>query len=315
MALPAPVVERIPCSSGASSSHCADARVRYYYIPTMHMFRFDLPAFLGLIVSILLLSPAGLAADRRVIGNSVEGRSIEVEVLGDGPVDVVMVGGIHGGYEANSIRLARRFADYYRADLERLPDAFSLHIIDNMNPDGLAAVTGGTPIAEFDFRSADTTAGRFNANGVDLNRNWSDDGWRPQSTWRNRVVDAGTEPFSEPETRAVRDYFAATDPAASIFFQSAGAFIWYSGAEEGWTPSLRLAERYGGASGYRVVRPEPREEEEEDDITGSADDYFYERRHRNLTVELTTHYVIEWERNLAGFKAFLGALASGDDTR
>lgn len=276
----------------------------------MNAFRFLAPRRRSLLflLLVLLLPPAALEAERRTIGSSVEGRPIEVEVLGDGPVDVIIVGGIHGGYEANSIRLARRFAEYYRGDPRRLPASFTLHIIDTMNPDGLFRVTRGTPVEEFDFRSADTVPGRFNANGVDLNRNWADDGWRPQSTWRNRVVDAGSEPFSEPETRAVREYFEAVDPAASVFYQSAGGFIWYSGAEEGWAPSLRLAERYGRASGYRVVRPEPREAEEEDDITGSADDYFYEQRHRNLTVELTTHYVVEWERNLAGFEAFLRAL-------
>lgn len=81
-----------------------------------------------------------------------------------------------------------------------------------------------------------------------------------------------------------------------------------SGAEEGWQPSLRLADVYGSASGYRVVRPPRRDPDEEDDITGSADDCFYKISHRNLTVELTTHYVVEWERNLAGFRALLSEL-------
>lgn len=43
-----------------------------------------------------------------VIGRSVEGRPITVERVGSGPIDVLIVGGIHGGYEANSIVLARR---------------------------------------------------------------------------------------------------------------------------------------------------------------------------------------------------------------
>lgn len=246
----------------------------------------------------------------REIGRSVEGRPITVTVIGSGPVDVLMVGGIHGGYEANSILLAREFIEYYQADPSRLPARFTLHVIDNMNPDGLHLVTGGAPPETFNFRAVNTRPGRFNANGVDLNRNWDGD-WRPTSTWRGMVVDAGSRPFSEPETRAVRDYFLEVQPAASVFFQSAGAFLWYSGAEEGWRPSLRLAEAYGAASGYRVIRPDPRdtsEGEEDDDITGSADDWFYDLRHPNVTVELTTHYVIEWERNLAGFEAFLGEL-------
>lgn len=230
-----------------------------------------------------------------------------MEVIGDGPLDVIIVGGIHGGYEANSIVLARRFASYFRADPARLPPRFTLHVIDAMNPDGLYRITGGAPAEAFDFRAVNTRPGRFNANGVDLNRNW-DATWRPQSRWGSVIVDAGDAPFSEPETRAVRDYFLEVDPVASVFYQSAGGFLWYSGAEEQWQPSIRLAEVYGRASGYRVIRPRPRDDEEDDDITGSSDDWFYRIGHRNITVELTTHYVIEWERNLAGFEALLAAL-------
>ncbi len=258
--------------------------------------------------ALLTASLFAVSAQEQVIGRSVEDRPITVEVIGDGPIDVIIVGGIHGGYEANSIALARRFTQYYRDDPTRLPERFTLHVIDNMNPDGLHLITQGTPLEEFDFRAVDARPGRFNANGVDLNRNWDGD-WKPQSTWRNTIVDAGSAPFSEPETRAVRDYFRNVDPAASVFYQSAGAFLWYTGAEEGWPPALELAQAYGAASGYRVERPEPRPSEDaDDDITGSADDYFFEIGHRNVTVELTTHYVIEWERNLAGFQALLNEL-------
>ncbi|MFN2312197.1 MAG: M14 family metallopeptidase [Spirochaetia bacterium] len=272
-----------------------------------------IPVLIFALFSAALLQPAIAAGQEQIIGRSVEGRPIRAHVIGDGPVDVIIVGGIHGGYEANSIAIARRFLAHYGDDPQRLPERFTLHVIDNMNPDGLYHVTGGTPLEEFDFRAVDARSGRFNANGVDLNRNWDGD-WRPQSTWRNTIVDAGSEPFSEPETQAVRDYFQEVEPAASVFYQSAGAFLWYSGAEEGWAPSLHLAEAYGRASRYRVERPDPpdpaadAEAEDKDDITGSSDDYFYRIRHRNITVELTTHYVIEWERNLAGFEALLGEL-------
>jgi g-D-glutamyl-meso-diaminopimelate peptidase len=254
---------------------------------------------------------AAQQAEREVIGRSVEGRDIYAERIGTGPVNVLIVGGIHGAYEANSIRLSRRFAAYYRRNPAALPERFTLHVIDNMNPDGLFRITGGAPIDEFNFRAVNTRPGRFNARGVDLNRNWDGD-WRPTSHWRGMPVDAGSRPFSEPETRAVRDYFLRVEPTASVFFQSAGAFLWYSGAEMGWEPSLRLAEAYSRGSGYRVARPDRRpagaESGSEFDITGSADDYFIEIEHRNITVELTTHYDIEWERNLAGFESFLEAL-------
>src|SRR6056297_3364910 len=86
-----------------------------------------------------LAPPAILVGEERVIGRSVQDRPITVEVIGTGPVDVIIVGGIHGGYEANSIVLARRFTEHYR-ETSRLPERFTLHIVDNMNPDGLHLV-------------------------------------------------------------------------------------------------------------------------------------------------------------------------------
>ena len=256
-----------------------------------------------------LFAQAPPAGEREIIGRSVEGRPITASRIGSGPVDVILVGGIHGGYEANSILLARRFAEHYRGALDELAPEFTLHVIENMNPDGLYRITGGADPAEFDFRAVNTVPGRFNARGVDLNRNW-DGQWRPVSYWRGREVDAGTEPFSEPETRAVRDYFLRVDPVASVFFQSAAAFLWYSGAEEGWEESLELAQAYSVGSGYRVLQPSGGGGDNDFDITGSADDYFYTIGHRNVTVELTTHYEIEWDRNLAGVRSLLRALRS-----
>ena len=253
------------------------------------------------------------ASSAEVIGHSVDGRPITAERVGSGPIDVVIVGGIHGAYEANSIMLARRFLEHYHANPRALPEEFTLHVIDNMNPDGVHRVTGGTPIEEFDFRSADTVPGRFNARWVDLNRNWDGD-WQPTSYWGNREVDAGSAPFSEPETRAVRDYVERIDPAVSVFYQSAAFGLWYSGAEDGWEPARRLAEAYHEASGYRLPRADEDSGETDGpidyEITGSADDYFYEIGHPNLTVELTNHWDIEWERNLAGFEALLGELSA-----
>jgi hypothetical protein len=254
---------------------------------------------------VLFSSPAAVAQDAEEIGRSVEGRPIRVSRLGSGEVDLVIVGGIHGGYEANSIRLARGVLRHFRDNPTELDPRFTLHVIENMNPDGLHRVTGGASLSEFDFRTADTVAGRFNANWVDLNRNWDAD-WQPTSYWGTREVDAGSRPFSEPETRAVRDYFDRIDPVASVFYQSAAAGLWYSGAEDRWAPSRRLASAYSEASGYRM--PSPSGGLVEYEITGSSDDYFYRIGHRNLTVELTTHYDIEWDRNLRGLKALMGSL-------
>ncbi|MFP4204795.1 MAG: M14 family metallopeptidase [Spirochaetaceae bacterium] len=272
---------------------------------------------LVLLVGAALFGPAPLFSESvppeesETIGRSVEGREITVERLGDGTVDVVVVGGIHGGYEANSILLARRLLAHFRDDPDGLPEEFTLHVVANMNPDGLHAVTGGTPEEEFDFEAVSTFHGRFNARGVDLNRNWDAD-WEPTSYWGDQEVDAGTAPFSEPETKAVRDYFERIDPVASVFYQSAADGLWYSGAQDRWEPARRLALAYHEASGYSMPERSDGEVDGPVDysITGSSDGYFYRREHPNITVELATHHDIEWERNLAGFRALLEELQS-----
>jgi hypothetical protein len=255
------------------------------------------------------LAQAGLITASQLIGRSVQGRPIQVQTLGDGPVDLLIVGGIHGGYEANSVVLARKVIQYFQDNSNQLPERFTLHVIDLMNPDGLHRITGGIPAEEFDFRGVNTRPGRFNANGVDLNRNWGAD-WKPVSYWGTTQVNTGTGPWSEPETRAVRDYFQKIEPVASIFFQSAGSFLWYSGAERSWAYSRDLAQAYSEASGYFLRERSPDEPRRNNpfEITGSSDDWFFSIGHRNITVELTNHYEIEWERNLAGLMAVLAKL-------
>ncbi len=248
----------------------------------------------------------GGITQREIIGYSVQGREISVERIGNGPIDLLIVGGIHGGYEANSVVLAREVADYFRMRPLELGSSVTLHVIDLMNPDGLYLIAGDADPSSFPFMDVERVPGRFNANGVDLNRNWDAD-WKTVSYWGTREVNTGTGPFSEPETRAVRDYFTRIEPEGSIFFQSAGAFLWYSGAEYGWEPAGELAGVYAEASGYRLAAPRIRDPEEPRrfDITGSSDDWFYSIGHRNITVELTNHFDTEFERNLMGVKAVI----------
>ena len=47
-----------------------------------------------------------------IIGTSVEGRNIEAYTFGKGEKHLFFVGGIHGGYEWNSVMLAYKFLDY-----------------------------------------------------------------------------------------------------------------------------------------------------------------------------------------------------------
>src|SRR5436190_16651269 len=71
------------------------------------------------------------------IGHSGQGRPIDVYPVGGGANDVVIVGGIHGGYEANTSWLVWELLTYYRAAPTAIPRHLRLIFLPEANPDGL----------------------------------------------------------------------------------------------------------------------------------------------------------------------------------
>ena len=236
-----------------------------------------------------------------IIGTSVEGRNIESYTYGDGNTHLLFVGGIHGGYEWNSVLLAYKFIDYLDGKEGELPYDLTITVVPSANPDGLFKVVGkGGRFTEADvMEDADTPGlGRFNANGVDLNRNF-DCKWKPESTWRGNVVSAGREAFSEPEAAALRSLVEEIDPAAVIFWHSQSNAVYASECEDGILPGTRdVMNVYSEASGYQAV-----DSFDAYEITGDAEGWLASIGIPAVTVELSTHEAIEWDRNLAGIRA------------
>ncbi|MEX2013601.1 MAG: M14 family zinc carboxypeptidase [Parcubacteria group bacterium] len=242
-----------------------------------------------------------LGVKRKVIGLSVEGREIESYTYGHGDRHILFVGGIHGGYEWNSVVLAYKFMDYLDINTAVIPESLTVTVIPSANPDGVYRVVG----KEGRFTSADVSinketlaSGRFNAREVDLNRNF-DCQWKPTSMWRDRLVSAGFAPFSEPEARALRDFVLENRPDAVISWHSQSNAVYASECEDGILPeTLNIMNVYSSASGYRAVKSFDSYE-----ITGDADGWLASENIPAITVELRTHETVEWEENLAGIKA------------
>ncbi len=237
------------------------------------------------------------------IGKSVEGRNIEAYTYGEGENYLLFVGGIHGGYEWNSVLLAYKFMDYLEANPDVIPKNLKITIIPSANPDGIYRVTGKD--GRFAMSNVSTSqpvleAGRFNKNKVDLNRNFACK-WQPKSTWRNEIVSAGTKAFSEPEAAAIRDLVLKQKPVGAVFWHSQANAVYTSECETGVLPTtLKMVNIYAGASGYQEVKSFNAYE-----ITGDAEGWLASINVPTITVELKTHETIEWEKNLAGTKALL----------
>ncbi len=247
--------------------------------------------------------PAGksVAFKRQVIGQSVEGRAIEAFTFGTGARELLFIGGIHGGYEWNSVLLAYQFIDYFSAQPEQVPSSLRVTIIPNLNPDGVYKVIkkeGRFALA--DVPSGDASPGRFNAHNVDLNRNFACK-WQAQSAWRGQPVSTGLAAFSEPESRALRDYVLASRPSAVVFWHSQAGAVYASECEAGILPETRaIMSAYAKAAGYQAV-----ETFDAYPITGDAEGWLASIDVPAITVELTTHESVEWEQNLAGVRALL----------
>ncbi len=143
-----------------------------------------------------------------VIGASVEGRNITAYHYGTGAKEILFIGGIHGGYEWNTVLLAYQMMDYLEANPSAVPKGVKVTIIPVLNPDGLNKVVGTAgrfKASDVPSSQALQVSGRFNANTVDLGRNFDCD-WQTNATWQNKAVSGGNLVFSEPESQAIKKY-------------------------------------------------------------------------------------------------------------
>jgi len=138
------------------------------------------------------------------LGLSVQGRTLRaLRITGSGASKVGLIyhGAQHGNEQAGAMLVAY-VADHLLANYETDPGIRSLvdnaewYLLPIMNPDG------------YDVYQ------RFNANGLDLNRNWGGPG-------------SGPSPFSEPETAALRDFFQ-THPNVRLHLDVHGYDSWFA---------------------------------------------------------------------------------------
>lgn len=238
-----------------------------------------------------------------VIGKSVEGRDITAYNFGTGDTRILLIGGIHGGYSWNTASVAYEAVDYFKSNPNAIPSNIKVTVIPVLNPDGLQNATGkdGRFVKTDVSTSQDVLiASRFNANKVDLSRNFDCD-WKSVGVWQTRSVSGGKTVFSEPESVAIKQYVESHDIKAIVAWYSAAGGVYSSECGEGVSPETKkITETFAKASGY------PAHDSFDFYVTnGDMVNWFAMKKIPATSVLLTNHSDVEWEKNKKGIEALI----------
>ncbi len=238
---------------------------------------------------------------KTVLGKSVEGRDITAYHYGVGDTELLFVGGIHGGYSWNTSLVAFEMMDYLEESPESIPQNIKVTVIPVLNPDGLDKVVGTDgrfTKADVPTSRNDVVPGRFNANNVDLNRNFDCD-WQTDAMWQSRSVSGGSAAFSEPESEAIKNYVEVKKPSAVVVWYSSAGGVFASSCHNGVLPeTLEITNTYSKASGYPAFRDFNFYE-----ITGDMVNWLAKKNIPAISILLTTHEATEWSKNKLGIEA------------
>lgn len=133
---------------------------------------------------------------------------------------------------------------YLAEDFKRRGKRGKIFFIPIVNPDGVKIASDKDPLY------------KANGRGVDLNVNFDAD-W---GTGDKNVNVTGAEnyigefPFSESETRALRDFTLLVRPDATVSFHSKGEEIYYGFKENADYKDEKIAKALGDATGYAVKK-------------------------------------------------------------
>jgi len=213
---------------------------------------------------------------------------LEVYQFGDGPIEKMIIAGIHGGYEWNTIVLADELIQYLESHQEIIPPDQTLYILRAFNPDG--------------FERSRGFGGRANENNVDLNRNFPSNWkieWPRVGCWDYIPITGGLSAASEPETQTLMAFVEDHDLQAFISYHSAALGI-FPGGQPPDPGSLSLAETIAAVSDY----PYP-PIEAGCMYTGQLVDWISDQGIAGVDIELTNHQNSDFEINLGILSVFL----------
>ncbi len=256
-----------------------------------------------------------------VIGYTVEGRAIYALKVGTGKREIVMDAALHAREYLTTNVLMEMIDEYTHAyarnsffegyAVKQLLDKTSIWFIPMVNADGVTLVQQGvksTPYGNLVTNlNGSTNVSRWKANirGVDLNRNF-DGNWVEAVTesapsWRNFK---GYTVFSEPESKAIRDFFVKRDFKAYISYHSSGnlLYYWHWQSQANQIRDYAFAKKISNTTGYYIMPAQNKIG------SGSSADWFIKTYKRpGITMEISpyvgdtivplSYFADIWKRN------------------
>lgn len=238
-----------------------------------------------------------------VIGKSLEQRPITCYRFGNGPRKVLFCAGIHGN-EVGMIKFAQHVIRFLDLSSEKFSRC-TFYVLPCLNPDGyhLARKHPGY--------FSDGRVGRFNANGVDLNRNFDAPSFTRESVWahgknytENTQVFCGNFPFSEPESRALQEFIFQEDIRILYMLHNRGADVVSSPD----TVAQELAKIYVARTGFRLISEK---EWQALELHGTVKEWAQLHDISYVEVEGITRWGSDWKRQRAALTASLEWLDQG----
>lgn len=214
------------------------------------------------------------------IGTSVDGRAIYQVVLGNPNAKnaIFIMSTIHGREWMNtwvlmdSLEMNLQNWDTFAPNGETYGNVFAdccIYFVPMVNPDGVTISQYGIDaINNENLRNnlknmhgaSNPSRWKANANGVDLNRNFST-GWGSQVDVTAPCADFynGTAPFTEPETLAIKDALNQRAFTVAITYHSMEGAIYWDLGQEGpmRDKTLALATHCKNITGYRLGEASP----------------------------------------------------------
>jgi len=125
------------------------------------------------------------------------------------------------------------WANYLQSYGYQIPVGKKVVIVPNTNPDGIA------------------TGARYNANNVNIDRNFPSDNWRPDIDTASGLLPTGggTSAGSEPETKALMSLIRQLRPALEVSFHAQGSLV---GANQ-YGNSISVGTTYASMVGYGTM--------------------------------------------------------------